>query len=528
MGLIVKIAKFSVVTTSISIVGLLIGAMVVILPPMAPVGAVALAGVVLMWAAPELRRVPQRVLHAAFLAVVVVDLCVPAYYAVQFPGLPWISIRRLITMIMIVLLCFTIAGSASTRQRLSNILAKNTPLFICLIGFVAMAFISIFVSQIPTDSLSHFLEIVLNWYIPFFGCLVVLRSQRDIFNIFRIVGILVIVVSFIGVLEFITQHRLAIDVIPKSLLSSMMAANPSFADLVNSNPFRNGQYRASAVFNVPLSFGEFAAMVGPIGGYFLLHSEKWIGRILGLSVLASVLLALFVSGSRGGIIAFLIAMPTLFGLWVVRYSRLHRHSLAGPVAAVTALIGFVSVVAIIFIWQRAYNVVLGGGDAASSNDARLMQWQLAWPHILQNPVTGHGVGMAGFVIDYHSPGGLLTQDSYVMTLLVDMGVPGLFCFFGMIFFAVWACTHIYLTNFDRFGALGGPLACSFIAFGFYRFALSQQENQTLFFFLLALAFLLGELANGHPSSGVNSSKPYFRGPGYFRSKDNPLPKMDVS
>ena len=88
---------------SITFFGLLIGAMVVILPPMAAVGAVGMAGVALLWAMPELRWVPDASLRKAFFAVVFVELSVPAYYAVQVSGLPWISVRRIIVFVLILL-----------------------------------------------------------------------------------------------------------------------------------------------------------------------------------------------------------------------------------------------------------------------------------------------------------------------------------------------------------------------------------------------------------------------------------------
>jgi hypothetical protein len=477
------------------IAGLLIGAMVVILPPMAAIGTVGMAGVVLLWAMPELRWVPKASLRKAFFSVVFVELSVPAYYAVQVAGLPWISARRLVVFVLIFLFSVAIAGSRSARERIVNVLAYNKPLAMCVIGYIVMAFISIFTSAYFPESMSQFLEITLNWYVPFFACLLVISSESDVLILYRLIALLTIFVAMLGVAEFITQHRLAIDIIPKSLLTKMMEDNPSLAGMVNSDPFRNGFYRASSIYSVPLSFGELAAMVGPIGGYFLLHGDKWRDRVLGVAVLVAALLSLFVSGSRGGAIGFLIAMPVLTGLWIVRYSRMHPRSLVGAIAGTITLLGTAAMIALVFLWGRLHNIVLGGGEATSSSDARLEQWRLAWPHIQTNPLTGHGVGMAADVVSYQVPGGgYTTLDSYVLTLLVETGVTGLLFFFGIILFAMWACARFYLSDLDKRAALGGPLACSFLAFGLYRLVLSQRENHTLFFLLVGLTFIFVKLA----------------------------------
>jgi len=360
--------------------------------------------------------------------------------------------------------------------------------------FFFVAFASIFFSQNLSASTSQFVEICLNWGVPFLACILVVESEADMLTLWQAIACFAILVTAVGVVEFATQHRIAVDVIPKGLLASMMDANPSLADLVNANPFRNGFYRASSIFNVPLSFGEFAAMAAPIGGFFVLHGERPRDRILGATVLICAVVSLFVSGSRGGSLAFLLAMPTLACLWIVRYSRMNPRSLVGAIGATVMLFGLASAITLILTWKRLSNVVIGGGDSAASNDGRLAQWTLAWPHILDNPIAGHGVGMAGEVINYHQPGGLLTVDSYVLTLLVDTGFPGLLLFAGVLSMAIWMCVRLYLRDEDRRAAFAGPLACSILAFAFYRLVLSQQENHTLFLVLVGAAFVLARSA----------------------------------
>ena len=71
---------------------------------------------------------------------------------------------------------------------------------------------------------------------------------------------------------------------------------------------------------------------------------------------------------------------------------------------------------LVFFWGRLHNVVLGGGDTAASDDARLIQWELAKWHIADNPITGHGIAMGAYVIGYYTASPIPSVDSYILTL----------------------------------------------------------------------------------------------------------------
>src|SRR5437868_3666691 len=94
MTLVQKLFQVTRWGVAILFVSMLTGAMAVIFPPLASVGVVALLGVVLLWALPELRLVPEKQLRVMFFMMVFVLLCVPAYFAIDTGVLPWISVRR--------------------------------------------------------------------------------------------------------------------------------------------------------------------------------------------------------------------------------------------------------------------------------------------------------------------------------------------------------------------------------------------------------------------------------------------------
>ena len=81
-------------------------------------------------------------------------------------------------------------------------------------------------------------------------------------------------------------------------------------------------------------------------------------------------------------------------------------------------------------------------------------------------------------------------DSYVLSLLLETGIPGLMFFTGLLLIPVWYGLRNYLSDASEAGAAAGAVACSFVAFTANRLVLSQKENHMLIFSLLAIVVIL--------------------------------------
>ena len=467
------------------------------------IAAAAIPGLILLWTAPELHRVPTKLLKKVFFVVLFVEICIPTYYAIQLPGLPWISIRRVVVLFLIVLFAVSFSGSAELRRYVSNVLKLSKRLYFCLVGYYVVATLSILISANPTEINFSTLRMDLELVCARPGLRHCIRSMDDVRSLLKLISFLSLFVTALGVADFVAQRNYALAIMPGSLVSSLMASNPSFALLVGANPFRNGFYRAFSIFNVPLSYGEFVAMVAPLGAFFVVHGDNYRERLFGTIVVISVLASLFVSGARGGSIAFLVSMPVFVTLWIVRSSRINPRSMIGPLGGAFAFSGLLSLFGLIVAWGRLRVMIFGGGAEAYSDTSRIDQARLALPHILANPITGYGVGNAAEVIGYHLPGGGLTLDSSILTLLVETGVPGFPVFFRRDRLRGLVDGDRLSRRKDRDFAMGVALACSFIAYTIYRLVLNQRENQSLLFILFGIAFVfLAKLAK--PLSRVTS------------------------
>ena len=238
-----------------------------------------------------------------------------------------------------------------------------------------------------------------------------------------------------------------------------------------------------SLFVSPLSFGEFEAIVIPIALFFILYRRSVFERSLGWVAAFGGIVGIFCSGSRGGYLGVLLSAPVFVAVWSIRKAKHNRASLAPAIVGLTGALAFTAVVVLIFVWKRAHNMVLGGGEEAASNQGRYEQWVTGLPLIKSNPLTGHGLAQGGYLIN-------MSIDSYVLSLLLETGVPGLVFFVGLLLLPIWYGVRNFIFDMSESGAVAGALACSFLAFANNSLVLSERENHTLSFFLLAIAVVM--------------------------------------
>jgi O-antigen ligase len=463
--------------------GLVVGLAAVVLPPMGAFGIVAIAAVVLLWVMPDLPLVSTGLIRKTFFVMLIADLSVPFYYMIQFSGLPWISARRLATFALIVPFLIAIAASSDVRHRIAERLRASFLIFICVAGFLAMGALSIFTSMLPTESISAIVDAILSWYVPFFALIYIARDNDDVVFILKIICVCALFNTAAGIVESRIEHRFFIDIFPRGMLDTLVENNSNLGALLAEGNYRNGVFRAASVFITPLSFGEFEIIAIPIGLFFALHRESLFERSLGWAVVLGGFLGIYSSGSRGAWVGLIASVAVFVASWSIREAMKSKASLAPAIAGLAGALGFAVVIALLTFSHSTHDMVLGGAAQAGSTEARHEQFVAALPFIRANPITGHGFQIGGYVIDS-------SVDSYVISLLLETGIPGLLFFAGMVVIPVWYGLRSYLSDFSESGAAAGAVACSFVAYTVYRLALSQKENHMLIFSLLAIIVVL--------------------------------------
>ena len=465
--------------------GLIVGLAAVFLPPLGAFGIVATAGVVLLWVMPDLPLVSPGLIRKTFFVMLIADLCVPNYYMIYFQGLPWITIRRLATFSLIAPFLVAIAASTDVRREITERISASSLIVICAAGYLGMATLSISTSVLPTESMSALVEAILSWYVPFFAMIYIVRDKDDVVLILKIILFCAIYITAAGLVEFVRQRNIFVDMLPKSMLDTLIKNNPNMVGLLpgSLNHWRNGYFRASSVFVTALSFGEFEILIIPIALFFALYRQNVLERSLGWAAAFVGPIGIFCSGSRGGWMGLLMSAPVFVAIWSIRKGKINKASLAPAIVGLTGAISFTVLWGLILFWPRMHNIVLGGGDAAASTQGRYDQWAAAIPFIKSNPITGHGFANGGYVINS-------SIDTYPLSVLLETGLPGLVFFVGLVLLPIWYGVRNFISDMSESGAVAGALACSFIAFATNRLVLSERENHMLFFSLLGIAVVM--------------------------------------
>jgi hypothetical protein len=511
LGRLAPIVAWAVASAAL---GFIVGLAGVFLPPLGAFAIVAVAAAVLLWVMPDLPLVWPGLIRKTFFVMLIADLCIPNWYTVQFAGLPWISARRLATFSLIVPFLVAIAASSDVRRRIMERIRASLLIVICAAGYLAMAAISVSTSITPSVSLSALVDAILSWYVPFFAMIYIVRDNDDAIFVLKVILCCAIFVTGAGLFEFHFHRNLFVQIFPKGMLAQIVENNPTLGGLLPDNPghFRNGYYRASATFDTPQSLGELEVIITPIALFFALFRQSVFERSLGWAAALGGIIGIFCSGSRGGYIGVLASVAVFVAIWSIRKGKKNKASLAPAIVGLTGVVSFTVVWGLILFWKRAHNMVLGGGEDAASNQGRYEQWVAGIPFIKSNPITGHGFVTGGYLIN-------MSIDSYILSLILETGIPGLVFFVGLLLLPIWYGLRNFVSDMSESGAVAGALACSFLAFATNRLVLSERENHMLFFSLLAIAVVMNyQAARKQVPEEVNSKSPqkaYHRGESHW-------------
>jgi O-antigen ligase len=476
--------RFTVVLCSVGLLlGASVGAMVAVLPLqflVFPAAVIGLVVALIPLTFPEMRRVPIRATRILFFAFVAAEMTLPVYVAITAPGLPFISIVRVFLAPMAIAFLVCVACSADVRKRMAAAISSEKPICYAVFAlFVAFA-LSLPLSRAPLDSIRILGNLITGWWLPFFAAIFVLdtdRRQEAFFRLFIFCAIFAVALSCV---EFFKAERLFLRLVPASVLER----DPTFVNALAMSVTRDGRYRASAHFNVPLSYGEYCSLVLPVAMYFVMYGRRMGDRVLGAVGIIAALVGVFVANSRGGTVG-VIAGGSIFAILYSANAVLRKKgSLVGSVLVVLLPIGLSVVPAMMLAFPRVNKLVLGGAEAQNSTDDRFLQWTMAWPKILKQPVTGYGLGNGADVIGYMKSSGGYSVDSYPLTLLVDAGILGLIAFCAVVLIMLWRAPMVYLRHPDPASAKAIALASAFVAFALQRLTLSQTENMTTVFLML--------------------------------------------
>lgn len=463
--------------------GLMNGFMFVLLPPqlflfyVLPLAALLL---LVIWALPDVEHVPLKWLSRLLLIYLGVTMLWPTYLAVHISGLPWISVQRLAVVPLALAFVTFYSISAAFRGELREVFRHaQWPLRLVLL-FTLWQFLTIFWANNPPYAISQTLRFWVQTTICFFVAAWMFVSVERGRSFVRLLVGAGMILAVIAPLEWLNQGVLWINHIP----SFLQVEQDSLVTRFVQGSARDGRYRAVGIYSVSLSLAEILALVTPFVIHRLMKARGiWVIALWGLADLA-LLGAIETTQSRLGTLGWIVAHAVYGCLWAFRRWRQQRTDLVAPAVSLLYPLGAVVFFIGMFTVPAIRNRTIGGGSTGASDQSRLEQFAQMWPKVGANPF-GHGGGSSGQVLGYFDPGGLLTVDSYVITLLLDYGVIGFGAFAALLVYLAVKMIQVAWSARDGDDLeMALPLACAFLVMIEVRMVLSQQDNHAILFTLM--------------------------------------------
>lgn len=441
-----------------------------------------------IWALPDLGGAPTKAIERLFFAFFLSLPLWPNYLAIVLPGLPWITMMRLIGFPLVFLLALSLSISQSFRREISGPLVANPLLWRFLAAFAVIQCLSVGLSNSPQVSLQQLLVVQVNWTAMFFIAAFVFSRPGRIELWAALLIVAAVILTLIGLREFQLQKVVWAGHIP-----SFLAVQDEAVQRILSGNFRAGttRYRIQATYATALGLGEFLAIVTPFILHFVGGAYHFMIRMVSFLVLPMLLVGIYLTDTRLGMVGFLLSCALYVFLWGALRWRQQPRSMVGPAVVLSYPAMFLAFIGAILVVPRLRLMTLGGGQHAASTDARVTQISEGIPLVFTHPL-GFGIARGAEGLGYTNPGGVMTIDTYWLLTALDYGILGFILFYGMFVIAVISGFRVIISGTkDRELAMLVPLTISLIVYFIIKSIYAGVENQpTVYMMLGAVAALV--------------------------------------
>lgn len=439
-----------------------------------------------IWLLPESEAAPVGMMSTLFFAFFMVLLIWPDYLAITLPGMPWITAVRLIGAPLAFALFVCLSTSAELRVQMAETLAATPSIWKMLTVFAVIVLLSVGWSTDPRISSSKLVIALINWFLIFFVSVHVFRQQGSLLRFAYMLWGIAILVSLIGVQEW--RHS---QVPWAGHIPSFLAVQDETVQriLAGSSRAATKIYRVQSKFTTSLALAEFYALTVPFIMHFAFNARRTAVKVAAAATLPFLFWMILRTDSRLGVVGFFLAGILYLAVWAAWRWRRNADSIIAPAILLTYPLTFALFIASTFFVRRLRAIVWGSGAQAASDESRMAQVVGALPKVGQRP-WGYGIGRGGDTLGFANGNGIMTIDSYYLTIVLEYGIIGLVVYYGVFVSGIWNGTRrLWMTN-DRETDLIAPVTIALINFVVIKAIFSQQDNHALAFaFLGALVAL---------------------------------------
>lgn len=442
--------------------------------------------VLVIWVLPDQATAPTQMTARFMLGFFAVSVAWPDYLALQLPGLPWISFRRLFLGPMTLLLLVCVSTNADFRKAMRDTLSSEPMLWKLLIGFMCIMFLSIGLagSAIPA-AVKIFINYQIAWTAVFFTAVYAFRDEDLPEKFMKLFLMAVLFIATLGVLELHNRAVLWKYNVPSFLqvdLTEMAGAMES--------PLRFGQFRVKSVYNQPLPFAEIMALVTPATLYFIFTAKKTWHRVGFILADIFLLYVLTLPQSRLGLVGWMVSHGLFILVWAGRIWMRNKFSILGPTITLAYPVVLLAVAAAVMSVGSLRQKVIGGSDTVYSDQTRRNQKKYARNVILRSPVIGHGPRQGALAMPSNNFGGRDSLDNYFIWIALDYGMMGFAAFYGMILLAIHRSFMLAIKGIARDNNIALMILTTLTSFLVIKGVLSEDDNHALIYLLLGMLVAL--------------------------------------
>lgn len=247
---------------------------------------------------------------------------------------------------------------------------------------------------------------------------------------------------------------------------------------------RDGVYRVQGIFDNPLSLAEFFVYLMPVILYRFSGARGQYRALLAVG-LAALFVALWLTGSRGGL---LVALLVCSVYWLLSYWRFFSgNTKAFSVFLIVVLLVHVTYFAVGFIYEKglvAQSVSFYRlDDVEKSTYSRALQYFEVFSVLRDNPFFGLGL-QQNFAKEFEE---IRRIDNYYLRVGLEAGVVGILLFVGFIV-SLYLSVHAAGSRYDSpdahaFRAMAIALV---VGFSGIKLFLSMPTNNVYFFAVMGL------------------------------------------
>ncbi len=471
----------------------------------------------IIWALPHQRTAPTLGIEFLYPAFFVALVAWPNYVAISLPGVPWITMLRLLGLPMVMLLLFSLSVSPAFQQRTHESVNGISLSWIFMRGFIIVQILTLILSQSAGASA----QLVFNDQVYFTAIFVIgsviFRKIANVEKYWVLLCLLSVPIMIILQIESSEKHLPWMNTIPEFL-----QVHDATVQRILSPSFRAGTnfFRAKATFSTQLETAQYLGLLTPFLLYFGFYKRRLVTKILSFAMIPAIFISIRLTDSRLGLVAMLVSFLLYGTLWsIIRWRSRPGDLLAAAVVYAYPAV-FIGGIAVVMASHTLHDMVFGGGAQASSNAARDTQLQMAWKSFSKAP-WGHGAGQDGSAMGYAQVS-QITVDNYFIALLLDYGALGILFWYGMFIVAIVEATRCSIS--DRYAgtreaALLAPLAVALTAFLVVKWVHAGDYGHSVAYMMLgmvsALVFNLRKrLSTENPSFGKTAVRVQSRGSRY--------------